>query len=317
MNFSITGGRGFLGRRVAKALLGYPTVQRVLCADVAAAEPAADPRLEHLACDLSTPGAAGRVAEGADVIFHLAAVVSGRAEAQFEEGMRVNVDGTRALLEAARAAGRRPRVVFASSLAVYGPPLPEVVGEDTALSPQSSYGMEKAVAELLVADCSRRGWIDGRVVRLPTICVRPGAPNAAASSFVSGIIREPLAGLRARCPVPREQPLWLSSPRTAVANLLRAAAIPREEIGARPLNLPGVTVRVAEMVEALSRAAGAQTAARIDFGDDAAVRAIVGSWPARFEVSRALGLGFSADSGFGDILDAYLGEAPAAKPMPG
>ena len=253
MNIAITGGGGFLGRRLALALLKEKGVARIKLVDASTIVPfSKDQRIHLLQANLLNEGAVGNVAEGADVIFHLAAVVSGQAESDFDLGMRVNLDATRLLLEAARSAQRRPKFIFTSSLAVFGPPLPEVVTEDSPVHPGSSYGAEKAIGELLVSDYSRRGFIDGRVLRLPTVCVRPGKPNAAASSFVSGIIREPLAGVPANCPVDRELKLWLSSPKTAVANLVHAGIMSGDAIVNNVVvNLPGITVTVAEMIDSL------------------------------------------------------------------
>ena len=252
-----------------------------------------------------------------DAIFHLAAVLSGQSETDFDLGMRINVDATRRLLEAARGGGRRPRFVFTSSLAVYGPPLPAIVTERTAPQPQSSYGAGKAIAELLVADYSRRGYVDGRVLRLPTICVRPGRPNSATSSFVSGIIREPLQGQAAVCPVSPDLELWLSSPRTAVRNLAHAGFLEEKALGAnRILNIPGISVTVAEMIGSLRRTAGAEVASRISFAEDPLVRRIVSSWPARFDVSRALGLGFVGDAAFEDLIAQFTAHL-AAEQAPG
>ncbi len=310
MRIAITGGGGFLGLRLARTLLSDPTVEVVALSDVApTAAFAGDPRVQVLVGDLSEPATAERVAGGADLIFHLAAVVSGQAERDFDLGMRVNLEGTRLLLEAARKGGRNPVFVFASSLAVFGPPLPRVVTEETPPRPQSSYGAQKAMGELLVADFSRKGFVDGRTVRLPTVCVRPGKPNAAASSFVSGIIREPLNGERAVCPVDRDLELWLTSPATAVRNLVRAAKVEASILPAyRAVNLPGITVSVAEMLSVLERVGGAEAARRVSFEENPAVRAIVDGWPARFDVSRALAMGFTADPGFDALARAYLAE---------
>jgi len=248
------------------------------------------------------------------VVFHLAAIVSGQAEADFDMGMSVNMDATRSLLEAARATGHCPRFVFASSLAVFGPPLPAVVDEQTAVHPQSSYGAQKAIGELLVADYTRKAYVDGRALRLPTICVRPGAPNAAASSFVSGIIREPLHGEKAVCPVGRDHKLWLSSPAVVVENLIHAAWLRPDELGfERIINLPGITVTIAEMIASLERIAGKDVASRVVFGEDLSVQRIVCSWPSRFDVTRALRLGFSRDPDFDDLILDFISDEKAEK----
>ena len=315
MNIAITGGGGFLGRMLAKELLSDPRVARMVLADtVPVSGLGDDPRVTTLSADLGQPGAAEAVMEKTDLVFHLAAILSGQSETDFDLGMRINVDATRRLLEAARNGGRRPRFVFTSSLAVYGPPLPPVVSEATALQPQSSYGSGKAIAELLIADYSRRGFVDGRVIRLPTICVRPGKPNSATSSFVSGIIREPLAGLPAVCPVSPDLELWLSSPRTAVRNLAHGGRIDAQALGSgRILNVPGISVTVAEMIGSLRRMAGDEVAARITFAEDPFIRRIVSSWPARFDVSRALGLGFVGDASFEDLIAQFTAHLAAER----
>lgn len=310
MKIAITGGGGFLGQRLAASLLGDPRVRQVVLADVADFKPVLrDPRLVSVRADLTDPAAAASVAKDADVIVHLAAILSGQSEADFDLGMKVNLDGTRCLLEAARATGRKPVFVFASSLAVFGPPLPKVVTDETPVHPQSSYGMQKAVGELLVVDYSRKGFIDGRVARLPTVCIRPGLPNSATSSFVSGIIREPLNGKDAVCPVGTGFELWLSSPRVVVANLVRAAFLDSEALGnQRILNVPGITVAVSEMLTALRKVGGEEAVARIQFKDDPVARRVVSSWPARFDVSRALGLGFVADADFETMVREYASD---------
>jgi D-erythronate 2-dehydrogenase len=317
MKIVITGGGGFLGRRLAGALLADPKVGKLVLADVAPIAPfSADRRIDLRATDLADPRGVEAVVEGADVIFHLAAVVSGQAEVDFDLGMRVNVDSTRVLLEAARATGRCPRFVFSSSLAVFGPTFPEAITEWTAVRPQSSYGAAKAIVELLVAEYSRRGFVDGRVLRLPTICVRPGAPNAAASSFVSGIIREPLHGEEAVCPVGRDLELWLSSPRTAIANLVHGASLGPEALGLqRIVNLPGITVTVDGMIAALERVAGPEASARIVFEEVPAVKRIVSSWPARFDVSRATSLGFGRDPDFESLIRWFMAEEGHGKTL--
>jgi nucleoside-diphosphate-sugar epimerase len=221
----------------------------------------------------------------------------------------VNLDATRALLEASRRLRRPPRLVATSSVAVYGGVLPPVVTDDTALRPQSSYGMEKAVGELLVADYARRGWVDGRVLRLPTVSVRPGKPNKAASSFASGIIREPLSGLEAVCPVPPETRLWLLSPRKAVEDLVHGHEIDAAALGGvRTVNLPGLSVTVAEMVAALERVGGREAVARIRWERDPLVERIVASWPGVWDTTRALRLGFGGDADFESVVRAFVAD---------
>ena len=318
MNIAITGGGGFLGRRLAAVLLSRPEIGHVRLVDSAPITPFTDDlRVELCQANLLDPGAARAVAEGADVIYHLAAVVSGQAESDFDLGMGVNLDATRLLLEAARSGKRTPRFVFTSSLAVFGPPLPETVNDETAVHPRSSYGAQKAIGELLVCDFSRKGFVDGRAVRLPTVCVRPGKPNGAASSFVSGIIREPLNGQRAVCPVDEGLELWLSSPKAAVENLAHAALLAGEKLGdGRIVNLPGITVSVGEMIRSLSSVGGPETAALISFSEDAAVKRIVSSWPARFNVARAIGLGFVRDPDFVSLIRDYMATELAAARRP-
>jgi nucleoside-diphosphate-sugar epimerase len=241
-------------------------------------------------------------------------VVSGAAERDFDLGMRVNLDGTRWLLEACRRQPHPPKLVFASSVAVFGQPLPEVVTDSTTPTPQASYGVQKLAGELLVGDCSRKGFVDGRCVRLPTIVVRPGKPNAAASSFASGIMREPLAGREALCPVEPSTGMWVSSPVTAVRALLHAHELPASAWGTlRSLNLPGLTATVAEMIEALRQAAGEAVAERVRFQPDESIAKIVRSWPARFDTARARAMGFPQDADFASILRDYMQQyAPAA-----
>jgi nucleoside-diphosphate-sugar epimerase len=246
---------------------------------------------------------------GMDSVFHMAAVVSGAAEADFDLGMRVNLDGTRALLEACRRLSAPPRVVFASSVAVYGGVLPEIVNDTTTPAPQSSYGVQKLIGELLVGDYTRRGYIDGRALRLPTIVVRPGKPNAAASSFASGIIREPLAGVEAICPVVESTSLWLMSPTTAIDNLVHAHETPAAAWGAtRAVNLPGLTASVREMLDALKIVGGAAAASRVRFEVDERIARIVYGWPARFDAARARELGFTHDVDIGSVVRAYAKE---------
>jgi nucleoside-diphosphate-sugar epimerase len=247
----------------------------------------------------------------ADVVFHLAGVVSGAAEADFDLGMRVNVDGTRAVLERCRAQATPPVLVFSSSLAVFGqdpalPPLVEV-RDDTLPRPQTSYGTQKFVGELLVADYGRKGFVRGRSVRLMTVSVRPGRPNAAASGFLSGILREPLAGMRAVCPVPPDTAVAVSSPRRTVDGLLRAAEVGDDVWGSRSaMTLPGLTTTPRAMAEALDRVTGTATSDLIDWQEDPAVTAMFATWPARFRTDRAAALGLEPERSFEDVIRAYL-----------
>jgi nucleoside-diphosphate-sugar epimerase len=240
-------------------------------------------------------------------IFHLAAIVSGQAEADFDLGMRINLDASRLLLETCRLRGHKPRVVFTSSVAVYGGDMPDVVRNDTALNPQSSYGTQKAIAELLLSDYTRRGFVDGRVLRLPTISVRPGKPNAAASSFASGIIREPLNGEATVCPVAGSTRLWLLSPRKAIACLIAGLEVDAAALGnQRRLNLPGISVSVDEMVAALREVAGEEVVKRIEWRPDPGIEKIVGSWPGRWDTTRAEQLGLTGEKSFADVIRSYI-----------
>src|SRR5919107_2124279 len=318
MRVLITGGSGFIGRRLAMAVLRSgavmvddgaprPFERMTLFDSVAAGDLPRDARIEVVTGDITDAGAVQRVAAPADVVWHLAAVVSAAAEADFDLGYRVNVDGTRALLEALRGTGRRPRVVFASSFAVYGGDLPPVVGDEFHPVPQSSYGTQKAIGELLVADHSRKGFVDGRSLRLPTIVVRSGAPNKAASTFASSIIREPLGGQETVCPVPPDTAVYILSPRQVTAALLRAMLLPeRSWPVSRTVLLPGITVSVADMVTTLARAAGKEVADRISWEPDPDIQRIVDGWPVRAEARRARSLGFTDDGSFDEILRAFI-----------
>jgi nucleoside-diphosphate-sugar epimerase len=278
---------------------------------VAPAKPAGAPfAVETLAADASAPGVAEKlVASRPDIIFHLAAIVSGEAEADFEKGYRVNLDGTRFLFEAIRKVGDgyRPRVVFTSSIAVFGAPFPDAISDEFFLTPLTSYGAQKAIDELLLSDYTRRGFMDGVAIRLPTICVRPGKPNKAASGFFSGIIREPLAGMEAILPVDESVRHWHASPRSAIGFLVHAAGIDGAALGPRrALTMPGVSATVGEQIAALRKVAGDAVAARIRREPDATIAKIVAGWPRNFDPQRAIELGFRAEASFADIIRIHI-----------
>ena len=317
MRVLITGGAGFLGKTLAARLLqrgqlsganGDERIDRITLTDVVRAEGLDDPRIEPVAGDIADRALVERIVTSeTTAIFHLAAVLSGQAEADFDLGMRVNLDGTRTLLEVCRAAGHCPRVVFASSVAVYGGTLPEVVLESTPLTPQTSYGTEKAIGELLVADYTRKGFIDGRSLRLPTVTVRPGRPNAAASSFASGIIREPVNGEESICPVTPATRMWVISPESAVGGFVHAHDLPSARLGhQRSISLPGLSVTVGEMAAALARVAGPEAAARIRWQPDPRITRLVDTWPGLLDAGRARELGFPHDQTFDAIVRAYV-----------
>jgi len=314
MKIVITGGCGFLGRRLALLLLDKGSAlgsidELVLFDNAPSALPLPDDRRVQLVTgDIADRATVQRlIAPGTDAIFHLAAIVSGQAEADTDLGYRVNLDGTRAVLDACRTLGTAPRLIFASSLAVYGGALPPAVGDDTALTPQSSYGTQKAIGELLVNDYSRKGFVDGRALRLPTVVVRPGLPNRAASTFASSIIREPLCGKDAVCPVSPDTVMALASPRRVVASLAQALDLPGEALGHhRTLQLPGYSVSVGEMADALRRAVGESAYKRIAWQPDATIQAIVGSWPRELHAPRAEALGFQPDSGIDEAVRFFI-----------
>lgn len=316
MRVLVTGAAGMIGRKLVERLArdGELAGRRIGALDlhdiVPPAASAGDIPVAVHTGDLSAPGAAAAlVAERPDVVFHLAGIVSGEAETDFDLGYRVNLDGTRALFDAVRAAAYLPRVVFTSSIAVFGAPFPEVIPDDFHLTPLTSYGTQKMICEALLADYTRKGIFDGIGIRLPTICVRPGKANKAASSFFSGIIREPLNGQPAILPVPRSVVHTHASPRSAVGFLIRAAEIDGALVGPRRnLVMPGVGVTVGEQIEALRRIAGERIAGLIEERPDPAVWAIVQNWPTRFAASRARELRFVAEENFDEIVRVYIDE---------
>lgn len=332
MKVLITGGAGFLGMKLARALCvldrlnnssgRQQLIEQILLFDhVSAPLQGQDKRIRSVIGDVSSSADLNQaIANGVDSIFHLAAVVSGQAEQDFDLGMRVNVDASRLLLEVARNTGTRPRVIFTSSVAVYGGQLPAIVTDETALAPQSSYGAQKAIGELLIQDYSRKGFVDGRVARLPTITVRPGRPNQAASSFVSAIIREPLNGEPTNCPVRPETPVWISSPDIAIQNLVRLHEVPNDVLGQRRVvNFPGLSVTAQQMVEALEASFGAGCAQRVGWVFEERIQNIVGTWPRSWDFKHAQSLGMAQDQDFRQVIGLYanslnpplVGKSPA------
>jgi D-erythronate 2-dehydrogenase len=312
----VTGAAGMIGRKLAVRLerdetLAGRTIGHLTLLDVVPPDPAdASFPVETVVADLTDARAVDAVlSERPDVIFHLGAVLSGEAEAEFVLGYRVNLDGTRGLLETIRLLddGYRPRLVFASTIAVFGSPFPDVIGDEFLAAPRTSYGTQKAICELLLDDYTRRGWLDGVGVRLPTICVRPGAPNRAASGFFSSIIREPLNGDPAVLPVPEDIRHWHASPRSAVGFLVHAASMDTSGLGyRRSLTMPGVSATVGEQIEALRAVAGDEAVALIRREPDETIARIVSTWPHRFDAGRALDLGFTAETSFDQIVRAHV-----------
>jgi nucleoside-diphosphate-sugar epimerase len=324
MKVVITGGGGFIGLRLAKALLARGTlvagdksgdkqqsIARITLLDTSfAPNLPSDARLEIVQADIADAAVIERVVTPDTAsIFHLAAVVSGGAESDFDLGMRVNLDATRLLLERARRAARPARVVFASSVAAFGGDLPAVLDDTITPNPQTSYGMQKVVDEYLLSDYSRKGFMDGRSLRLPTIVVRPGKPNLAASSFASAIFREPLNGVDCDCPVASDTGIWMLSPRRVVEAFIQAHELPAEVWGTRRVvNLPGITVSIKDALEALARVAGPQVARRVAWKPDARIQAIVKTWPVNFNTPRALAMGFKADPDVETIIRDYIAD---------
>ncbi len=318
MHILITGAAGMIGQKLVERLvkdgaLHGTSIERLTLTDIVLPPvPAFRGKAETVAADLPAPGAAEKLVAGRpDVIFHLAGVVSAEAELDFEKGYRVNLDGTRALLDAVRAAGGgyKPKFIYTSSCAVFGAPFPDAIPDDFHLTPLTSYGTAKAMCELLLADYTRRGFVDGVGLRLPAICVRPGRPNKAASGFFSSIIREPLAGKEAILPVPEDTLHTHASPRAAVSYLIHAASLTRAQLGPRiNLTMPGVCCTVAEQIEALRRVAGEKAVARIKRAPDELVARIVAGWPHRFDARRALALGFVPEKNFDEIIRIHIEE---------
>ncbi|MDF1792532.1 MAG: SDR family oxidoreductase [Thalassobaculaceae bacterium] len=312
MKIAITGGAGFLGKKLARALLDDNAlgVEELVLADMVAPPPelAEDGRIRAVVGDVTDEDLlADAIRADTDSIFHLAAVVSAGAEADFDLGMAVNLDATRTILELARKHGNRPKMVFSSSCAVYGGDLPEVVTDNQQITPQNSYGVQKAIGELLVNDYSRKGYLDGRSLRYPTVVVRPGKPNKAASTFASSIIREPLQGEEAICPVAPEAEMWLASPRIIVANTRHAHDLDAGAWGPwRTVPLPGFTASVKGMVEALETVAGAEVAARVKWQPDPVIEKIVYGWPTKLETTRANSMGFKRDTDMESIIRAFI-----------
>jgi D-erythronate 2-dehydrogenase len=311
----IIGAAGMIGRKLTERLLRDGGWGELMLHDVV--PPSAPAGAKAVTSDLSVPGEAEKLlASRPEVIFHLAAVVSGEAEADFEKGYRINLDGTRYLFEAIRKVGDgyRPRVVFTSSIAVFGAPFPDAIEDQFLNAPLTSYGTQKAIDELLLSDYSRRGFFDGIGIRLPTICVRPGKPNLAASGFFSGIIREPLAGQEARLPVAKTVRHWHASPRAAIGFLLHAATIDTAKLGTRRnLSMPGISVTVGEQIEALRKVAGENAVKRIREEPDPVIQKIVEGWPRNFDAKRALQLGFRADSSFEEIIRIHVADELGGK----
>jgi D-erythronate 2-dehydrogenase len=303
----VTGGGGFLGSRLAEQLRERKPNARITLLDTAV-PPALGSRFTCVTGDIAERSVIeSALTPDTTSVFHLASVVSGGAEADFDLGYRVNLEGARNLLEACRRLAKPPRFVFASSVAAFGGKLPRVLDDATMPAPQTSYGTQKVICEYLVADYTRKGFVDGRSLRLPTIVVRPGKPNLAASSFASSIIREPLAGIAVDCPVPESTGVWILSPRRAVEAFIHAHELPADAWPTtRVVNLPGITRTVREMIDAMARVAGAGTAQRVRFVDDLRIQDIVKTWPVRFNTEKALEMGFRADDDFEDVVRDFM-----------
>jgi nucleoside-diphosphate-sugar epimerase len=320
MNVTITGASGFLGRKLAHRLLGANSlsgsdgkasrVERLTLLDVIDPSPdlAEDPRVTVVTGDITDRALLERaIPADTDSVFHLAAVVSAGAEQDFDLGMAVNLDATRAILDICRGHGTRPKLVFASSCAAFGGDMPDVIADMTARTPQTSYGTQKVIGELLVNDYSRKGFVDGRALRFPTVVVRPGKPNKAASTFASSIIREPLQGQRAVCPVSPDSRMFLASPRSIIENVVRAHNLTEAEWGpSREATLPGFCMTIRAMADALEAVAGKTVVGRIDWQPDAFIQKIVDGWPPEFDTKKALSLGFVQDNSMEEVIRAFI-----------
>ncbi|MEB3752764.1 D-erythronate dehydrogenase [Acinetobacter sp. MD2(2019)] len=321
MNVLITGGTGFIGKQIAARLLKQGQMQidgknqeinKIILFDAFAGEEIPQhQKIQVVTGDITDKNTLETLLSDIDIVWHLAAVVSSAAEADFDLGMQVNLYGLLNILDILRHQKRHVRFIFASGCAVFGGELPDIVNDQTVVTPSSSYGMQKAVCELLVADYSRKGFIDGRVLRLPTIVVRPGKPNKAASTFFSSIIREPLKGETAICPVQADTPVFITSPRRCVDAMLHAASLPAKRLGnKRIIPLPGLTVTVADMLQALEQVAGPEAVELVQWQEDESIQRIVQSWPAYIDAPYAESLGFQADANFSEIIQSHIQDHP-------
>lgn len=316
MKVLITGGGGFIGQKIARKLAAEPIIRDQVISSMVLADIVEPPAIDAafpiicMAGDISDVDSVAKMfTDTPDVVFHLAAIVSADAEANFDKGMAVNLFGTYHILEAARHQGNAPIVVYASSCAAHGGDAPEIVVDNIELNPQGSYGTQKAIGEKLVQDYSRKGFLDGRGLRLPTVTIRPGKANKAASSFMSSIFRDTLQGDMSNCPVSRDYPVWHTAPRTVVRNLLHAAEVPADAFGYnRNINLPGRTDTIGEMIAAMSSVAGPEAEGRITWNSDPEIEKIVDGWRGRFVAEKGLRLGFSADESFEDSVRWFMSD---------
>lgn len=320
MHVTVTGAGGFLGKRLIQQLIARETIvdsagrpqpiTKIIACDLLLSGLPADARIERFEADVSDPAVISRIiSDQTRAVFHLAAVVSLGAEEDFELGMRVNLDTTRMMLDVCRKIAKAPSFLFASSAAVYGGDMPPVIEDGLALTPQTSYGTQKAICEMLISDYSRKGFVDGRALRLPTVVVRPGRPNKAASTFASSIIRDPLEGREAICPVPPDTAMALISPRKVIESFLHAQAIPAEQWGfSRAVQLPAFTLTVGQMLKALEEVAGANVARRVRFEPDPRIEKIVNGWPTTFHSAEAQRLGFTTDTNMQDVIRAFIAD---------